>query len=119
MKHKKAQVTYYLFFVIGFLFLALVAAVIIPMLVLFSTQMYGAGEGMLNKSLVIASNIDDPEVRNTLTGTMTAARDSSIDNITVLSTVYQYSWILIGGISALTLFILLRRNVEFTGGGFV
>ena len=119
MKGKKGQITFYLYFIIFAFVMIVLAALLAPMGVLFTTEMIGAGERILNNTQADLDDIQDTDIRESLNNTIISAMDTAQDNIEVNSSFFQYSWVFIIILSALGVFLLTRRIVEVTGGGVI
>lgn len=115
MKGKKGSVTLYIVFIITAIIIVVVAAVLAPMGVLFTSKMYVAGEGILNQSLPIINDISDPDVKTSVLGVVQSAKDATVDDISVTSGLFQYSWIFIIVLAGLVIFLFSRRMVEYGG----
>lgn len=119
MSSKKGQITMMItFFFIAVIIITL-AAVLAPVGVLFNTEMIKAGEDLLVDANESISGINDAAIRENLQDTTSAAFAAGEHNIEVNNAMFKYSWILIVGITAVTIFIFTRRMIEYTGGGFV
>lgn len=112
IKNKKGLLSIYIAFVIVALSIILFAAIFVPMGVLFSSQAYVAGEGILRSANDSFENIQDPNVKSAVTGSVGAAIDSSQSNIQTYSDVFRYSWVLGLIVVGLVMFMISRRLVE-------
>lgn len=117
--NKKAQVGIYLTFIIISIVIIMIAAVFAPLGVLFNTEMYKAGEGIILQANQSISSINNTEVRDAVQASLAEATAATQNNIEINADIFQYSWILIVGLTALVLFLYTRKIVEFQGGGFV
>lgn len=115
---KKAQAVLYIYFILAAVILIAIAAVFAPMGVLFNTKMYTAGEDILQKSLDEINNIQDDEVRASVTATVNAALDAGENNIEVNAGIFQYSWVIILIVTGVIFFLNSRRLIE-TGQGYI
>ena len=119
MKNKKAQVSIYMAFMITAIIIVLIAAFMAPMGVLINTEFYAAGEELMLEANESINNIDDATVRQQIQDVITEGLSAQQNNIEVNSDIFQYSWILVIGLTALVVFLYTRRIVAFSGGGFV
>lgn len=120
-KNKKGSVAIYISFMIVAFIIILIAAVLAPMGVEFNTQAYLAGQTILEQANESIQNINDAAIKAEVQGALDAAFDSAANNIEVNANVFQYSWIAVLFLSALTVFLFTRRVVEFSQGfgGFI
>lgn len=115
--NKKGSVMFYISFIIASIMILCIAAFAAPMGVRFNTEMYTAGQEILNDTISeIVPNINDPTIATNLNNTIVSARDAAVYNIEVSSAMYQYGWLLVIALTAVILFIYTRRVVEYTGG---
>lgn len=114
---KKAQLSIYFAFIIIAIAIIFIAAVLAPMGVKFNTMAYAAGENILLSANNSIAAIHNAGVKAELYNSTGQALGSIQNNIEVNNQIFQYSWILILGLTALIIFILTRRVVEV--GGFV
>lgn len=118
--NKKGQISIYVFFMFIAIIIIVIAGVLAPMGVLFNTKMLQAGESILNKSMDEIEGINDPTIRTQINDSVYSAIDASADNIEVNAGLFQYSWLLILGLTGLVVFLFSRRVVEISGsGGFI
>jgi len=116
-KNKKGVVSIYLTFMIVSIIIVLIAAAFAPMGVLFNTKMFEAGEDILLRANDSIENIQDPNVKASVTENIGQAIEAADNNIEVNSDIFQYGWILVIGMAALVIFLFTRRLVETSGGG--
>lgn len=115
--NKKGSVMFYISFLIAGTIILLIASFAAPMSVRFNTEMYTAGQELLNETLEqTIPNIDDATIRTRLNTSIVNARDAAVYNIEVSAAIYQYGWLLVIGLLAVILFIYTRQVVEYTGG---
>lgn len=119
MKHKKANVTIYITFIIAALVIVLFAAVLAPMGVLFNTKMYAQGESIMLWGNESVADIQDSEVRSHVNSVIGTALDAQSNNIDINASLFQYSWVIVIGLTAIILFLFSRRLVELGGGGII
>ena len=113
---KRGVVSIYITFLILAIIIILVASVMAPMGVRFNTEFYAAGEDILLKANDSMSKIQNVTVRDSIVASNDNALAAMQNNINVNQSLFQYSWILIIGLTALTIFLFTRRLVEFQGG---
>lgn len=118
-QNKKAQAVLYVFFIITAIIIVTIAAVLAPMGVLFNTKMYAAGEAILEDAQPDIDNINDANIRAAVNSSVAAAKQAGSTSITVNSSIFQYSWILILLITGLVVFLQARRLIEVGAGGFI
>lgn len=116
--NRKAQIGYYLAFVILAIIIITITAILAPMGSLFNTEMYIAGEGILANANQSINNIQDAEIREAIRGSTESAMAATQNNIEVNNNLFQYGWVLVVIIAALMLFLTTRRSVEY-GSGFI
>ena len=117
-KDKKGSVTLYVAFFITAIVIIAIASVFAPMGVLFNTEMYIAGEGILLDANDSIQNIQDPVIRAQVEATVQSALSQSVDNIELNSDIFQYSWIFVLILSAIMVFLYTRTLTEVNQGGF-
>lgn len=113
---KKGNVTLFIVFLFLATIMILLAAVIVPILIRQSTTFYVIGQGIINDSMQDINNITNVAIRTQINQSLTAAQQSTADNIDILSYIFRYSWVLILIVLGIVGFIATRRQVE-TGGG--
>lgn len=118
-KNKRGSISIYVTFITVAIFVVLIGAVFAPMGILFNTEMFKAGEGILNRSSDSIAGIQDVEVRNSVLGITQSAKDSYETNVEVNGALFQYSWLIVLVLTGLVLFLFTRRIVEFQGGGSI
>lgn len=111
-KNKKASVSLYIFFFFLAMLLIVVASFIGPLGVNFAMTYYIGGQNIINQSMTQINNITDPAMRTQITTALTGAQQSTADNITILSTIYKYGWVIVLIVTGLVLFLSTRRQVE-------
>lgn len=116
---KKAQVGIYVVFWITLTFIVIIAAVMAPIGIQFSTKMYEAGENIIIQSNDTLASIQDADARDRISDMYQSALGASENNIEVNTAMYQYGWVFAIVLSAFVLFIYTRRVVEYTGGGII
>lgn len=120
MKCKKANISLYIMFMFFAIIIVLIAGVLAPLGVRFNSEMYVAGQNILNDSLPTIAQISDANVRDQVNASVQNALGAAQNNIEVSANIFQYGWILIIGLVALVVFLYTRRMTEITGGsGFI
>jgi len=119
LKEKKAQTSLYFAFMMAAITIVVIAAVFAPMGVRFNSEMYIAGQGILNESLPTINQINDADVKAAVLDSVNAARDEGSNIIQVNAAVFQYSWVVIIALLALIVFLSARRLVEYGQGGII
>lgn len=114
----RGQATLYVIWFFVAAVIIILAAVLAPAGVLFSQELYTAGEGILAQSQDKIDSINNSEVREHINGTLTEARQATTDNIDILGGMYQYGWVIVLVVAGLVFFIRSRMFVE-VGGGFI
>ena len=117
--NRKGQVMMFITFIISALVIVLIAAVFAPMGVLFNTEMYLAGQDILERSNESIQSITNIEVKQNVQDAINNGFTAAEDNIEVNANLFQYGWILVVGVTALVIFIFTRRLIEFGAGGFI
>ena len=116
---KKGEVTIYLFWFLAAVMVLVVAALVAPMGVLFTTELMVAGEDVLLMANESIQDIENTTIRNSVTSVIGEALEAGEDNITILSDIFQYAWVIVLVLSGIVAFLFTRQLVEFQGGGFV
>lgn len=111
----KGSFSYFLVFVVLATMLVFLFAIGIPLLTLINTELYEAGEPMLDTAYSNAQLVQDADVKNAMLSNIDAQRNSIPDQIDVLSVFFQYGWLIIVVIIVLILFIASRRSIESGG----
>lgn len=119
MRSRKAQATLYIIFIVSALFILLVAAVLAPLGVLMNTELYLAGQSIMENAQGSVGAINNATIRNQVNSTMTTALAATQNNIDINAAFFQYGWVLILVLASLIAFIFTRRLVEYGQGGFI
>lgn len=115
MKGKKATITLYVTYLILAITIVLIAGFAAPLGVRFNSEIYAAGEGILLDANDSIAAINDADMRNQIYSVIDEAYQAGENNIEVNANLFQYSWILIIGITAIVIFLYSRRLVEYGG----
>lgn len=114
-KSKKANVTNFVLFIMFAVVLTLIAALFVPMSINFTTQMFAAGDNIINQTSYVLNGISDSAMKNQINQSIQNAQQATADNVSITSALYQYAWIFIILVLFLVIFVATRRQVE-TGG---
>ena len=107
---KRSQVSLYIVFIIIAVSIMLIAGIFAPFGVMFVGESYAAGEAILNQTDF--SGIQDAGVRNALEDSIQEMRDSTVDNVTIISGIHRYAWAILLVISALVVLLAARQLSE-------
>lgn len=116
-KNKKAQLTFLFVFIISAIFIILLSAIFAPMMVIFNTEMYTAGEDLLNRTQSSIDNINDPAIRAQVQASIDEAKSATQTNIDVGTDLFQYGWVLLLILLAVVIYLLTRQTIAFNPGG--
>lgn len=117
--NKRGQVAIYVMWFLIAAVIIVVAGVLAPMGVRFNTELYTAGEQILEDAGPSIDSIADDDVRAIIQESVSDAQSAGAENITNLSSMFQYGWIIVLILSAIVVFLFTRRMVEFGAGGFI
>lgn len=117
--NKRGNVAIYVTWFLIAVILVTVASVLAPMGVMFNTEMYEAGEDILQMTEDDINDIDDVAVRTQIQDGIDSAQAEAVTNINNLNDIFQYGWVIVLVLSAIVVFIFSRRLVEYGAGGFV
>ena len=106
-------------FIVLALLIVTISGVLAPMGVLFNTEMYKAGEMILNQSNGSISDIQNTEIKQQIGDNIKSATDATMTNIEVNSDIFQYGWVLMLALIAIVLFLMSRQMVEVGRGGVI
>jgi len=112
---ERGSFAYFIAFVFLALTLVFLFGVGIPLLVNINTEFYNAGEDIIEMTEDNINNIQDANARATFTNASSAMQTSIEDQVDILSTFFQFGWLIIVVIIVLILFMASRQQVE-TGG---
>lgn len=117
-KKKKGQVVILFVFLMIAIVTILISAALIPMGIVFTTEMYTGGEQILKIANDSIQSISDPEVKASINDALGQAFDAQENNIVVLTDMFQYSWIIVIVLVFIVIFMYTRSLVEVrTGAG--
>lgn len=119
MKGKKGQAVLYITFFISALIIIVIAAVLAPMGVQFSTVMFTEGESILANAQPDIDAIQDTDIQAAINASVASAKEAGSTNIQVNSAMYQYAWVLVIILAGVIFFLQTRRLIEVGAGGFV
>ena len=104
--------SYWLIFIVLAIILMALFVVTIPLLQTIDSEFYKAAGPLLDKQQANLAYISDANVRQAMQDNIDSQRNSIPNQITILSTFFQYAWIIIIVIIVIVIFLLARRNVE-------
>lgn len=116
MKNKKASLSIYITFMFVAIIIVMIASVFAPMGVLFNTEMYIAGEDIIEQANESISTITDDTVRNSYYDMISSSRNAVDNNVEINSDIFQYSWVFIIILSMIVVFLYTRRLSEINRG---
>ena len=114
---KKGNVALYITFWIVATVIILLTAVLAPLGGRISSEFFLAGEGLLLDSNETISQIQDENVKSTLTRSFNEATQAAELNIQVSTDLYQYAWVFLLILTGIIVFLLSRQLVEVQRGG--
>lgn len=118
--NKKATVTIYIVFFILAIIIIMISAIMAPIAVDINSRFYLAGQDILRTSNDSIQDINDATVRASVTDSINSAFNGAQNNIEINADLFRYAWLMVIGVTALTLFLIGRQIVEYSiGGGFV
>lgn len=110
--NEKGSFSFYIYFFLIVILLLIVFGLTIPITTQFQTKLYESSEKILNKSIATANEIEDYNVRTGMLASLNAAKSSIPEQVDILTTFYQYSWLIVIVIVMVVWFLLARRSVE-------
>jgi hypothetical protein len=116
MKGKKGSLTFYIMFFVFAVMITLMTAFLAPIGTKITTELYAAGEMVLEMSNDSIADIQDDEVRNAIQGYINESLQAQQTNIEVTTEVHQYGWLFILGLVGILIFLFARRINEVSGG---
>lgn len=114
-KNDNAVLGYFIAFIFSAVMLVFLFSFAIPFLINFTTDMYEAGDHIIELAEGNIENIRDETVKQRILDNLQRMQDSTEETIDYLGFFYQYSWILIILVVTLTIFMLARKVVETKG----
>lgn len=112
----RGQLSFSLVFLLSFIILVVIFAVMIPLGTTFITGMYQGGEDILTQANDTAQLIQDDSVRENVTSLITSATTATTENVSILTSAYKYGWVLILFIIAVMIALRARLIVEYNQG---
>lgn len=112
---KKGVIALFFAFVIVSIIMIVLFAFAIPLILATNIGLYGAGDDIMDK--IDLGTINDAGIRTAINDSLTTARASTADNVSILSSFFQYSWLIIIVILGLIMFLYSRRIIETQVGG--
>lgn len=121
MQNKKANLNLYILLTMVGLFVISLVAIIIPISIQFSSEMYIAQENIIDSSASDISKISDTTIRETTQSFLKSGKDTTKDNIKLFSFFYKYSGLILITLGLLVFFFYSRTMSEqkLQGGGIV
>ena len=113
----RGQLSFAIVFILLAVLFAFIFAVATPTIIQMITSMYQNAESVLQGAEETAMNIQDENVQTAVVENIQAAKDSTVQQIDILTAFYQYGWAIVLIASALVITILARRVVEYSRGG--
>lgn len=114
--NKKGQITFYIMFIGISLLVLFITAFVAPFGARFSSTLYVAGNSLLQQSNATIQGINDTTVRAAIQDTLEQGMASQADNINVMTSIYQYSWVFVLLIAAIATYLYTRRLSEYNQG---
>jgi hypothetical protein len=111
-KNKKASISYFMVFIYLMFILLTLFALFIPIGIDLNVAFFGAGDDILADSENRLNEIDDSDVKTGIQNNLDAAQESTGNQIDILSSFFQYGWILIVVIVTFVIFVIARSNIE-------
>ena len=115
-KNRKSQILILISFFIMAILILLIVAVLAPFGVLITTEFYEAGENIylrVNDTL----EINNTEVNARVQSSINSGFDALETNIDINTDLFQYGWIIVLVLVALSLFIYVLRIKQIQAGG--
>ncbi len=110
--NEQGSISYFLVYVILAFILLVIFALIIPITIMFNTTIYQSAEDILLDANDVANEIQDPAIKAQLVRALGGNTESIATQVDILSTFFQYGWILIILIIVIVLFLQTRQTVE-------
>lgn len=107
-----------LFFILSVIIIV-ITALLAPVGIRFSSEMYAAGEQVLADAQPTLDAINDTTIRNQVNATVASAKSAYSTNVSVSGALYNYSWIFLVIIAFLVVFIATRQLIQVGGAGGV
>lgn len=116
LKSKKGSFALLVTFFLTAFILIVFSAVMAPVGSRFNTEMYRAGEDILEKTNDSIQLINNPAVKESLTNSTNAALATTEMNIEVNNSMFKYGWLIVVGLTCLIIFLIARSTVEYNVG---
>lgn len=110
--NQRGSVSFFVVFVFLAFILLVLFALFIPLMIDFNTEIYAGAEMILDDANASAAEIQDADIRAQLQGSIGASQDSIITQTDVLSTFFQYGYIIIILVIVLVIYMIARQTVE-------
>lgn len=115
--NKKGTISFYLMFTLLAMLLLFLTAIFYPIASTMASGFYAGGDEVLAMGNESISLISDPVAKAQIQSALAEAQSSQQWNIEFYSAMFKYSWLVIGAIIMLLLFIQIRRSVDYGMGG--
>jgi hypothetical protein len=119
MRGKKAQVAFLFTFFVAAIVILIISAFMAPIGVRINTELYLAGQDILNQTGPSINDINDATIRAQVQAAVGEAQDAAVTNIEVNSDIFQYGWVFMIILTGIIIFLYTRRTIEFGNGGLV
>lgn len=120
LRGKRGQLAFLFVFFLLAIVIIIISAVMAPVAIEFNSKMYLAGESIIENAGTDIGNISNSAVRAELQSSLSNAQAATQYNIDINAGLFQYSWVLVVGLTLLVIFLATRRLVEVGGtGGFI
>jgi hypothetical protein len=114
---KKGNVSIYLIMVIFVTIILVLTSVISPFGALITAKFFEAGEGMLIDVNETTANINNTQIKESITNQVNSAIDQTDDNMTIYTAFYKWGWLVAVAVVLIGMFLISRALVEYGGGG--
>lgn len=113
--NKKGNLSLFFVFIILASVLLFIGVFVAPMGSQLSTEMYIAGESIINSSANRVDMIENEEVKAGLNDLFDSAQGATNSNISITTNMFKYSAFILVLIVLIVLFLYSRRLVEYGG----
>lgn len=110
--NQEGNLSFALLFVAFFVAAIVLFALFIPMLLDINTQFYERARTFTEQAEDAANEIEDENTRTAILDSVQSADDAFQTNIDFFAMLIQYSWLIVGILLFLIVFVLVRQNVE-------
>ncbi len=109
---ERGSVSYFVVFIVLVIILSFLFGVAIPFLQVFTVEIYGATDDLVDKAVDAAQNIEDVNARATIVDSLEVQETSLQEHQAIYGSFIQYSVFIVIFIIMLVLFMASRRDVE-------